>query len=38
MGKYVVKRNEKGIRFQLRAANGEIIGLSEQYNDRLACR
>lgn len=38
MGKFVVKSNDKGFRFQLRAGNGEIIGVSETYTSEAACR
>ena len=31
MGKFVMKTNEKGSRFVLKAGNGEIIGVSETY-------
>ena len=38
MGKYALKVNEKGARFNLVAANGEIIGVSEQYTSESAAR
>lgn len=31
MGKYVLKLNEKGASFNLKAGNGEVIGVSEHY-------
>jgi uncharacterized protein YegP (UPF0339 family) len=38
MGKYVVKKNEKGgFTFNLKAGNGEIILSSEVYNSKAAC-
>ena len=38
MGKFVMKTNEKGSRFVLKAGNGEIIGVSETYSSESACR
>ena len=38
MGKFVMKTNEKGSRFVLKAGNGEIIGVSETYNSESACK
>ena len=38
MGKFVMKTNEKGSRFVLKAGNGEIIGISETYSNESACK
>ena len=38
MGKFVMKTNEKGSRFVLKAGNGEIIGISETYSSETACK
>ena len=38
MGKFVMKTNEKGSRFVLKAGNGEIIGVSETYTTESACK
>ncbi len=38
MGKYVLKVNEKGARFNLVAGNGEVIGVSEQYTSESAAK
>ena len=38
MGKFLMKTNEKGSRFVLKAGNGEIIGVSETYNSESACK
>ena len=37
MGKFVMKTNEKGSRFVLKAGNGEVIGVSETYSSESAC-
>lgn len=37
MGKYVVKKTNTGIRFDLKAGNGEIIANSEVYASKSAC-
>lgn len=37
MGKYVVKVNEKGASFNLKARNGQVIGVSEHYTTEKAC-
>lgn len=37
MGKYVVKEGKGGFRFNLKAANGEIIATSESYKSEKAC-
>lgn len=38
MGKFVIKRTSSGVRFNLKAGNGEIIATSETYNSDAACR
>lgn len=38
MGKYVIKQAKTGPMFNLKAANGEIIGTSEIYSSADACR
>ena len=37
MGKYVVKETKTGIKFDLKAGNGEIIANSEVYTTKSAC-
>ena len=37
MGKFAVKTVKSGIKFNLKAGNGEIIATSEVYNSRSAC-
>lgn len=37
MGKYEVKRGKSGFRFNLLAANGQIIGSSEVYTTKASC-
>ena len=37
MGKFAVKKTKTGIKFNLKATNGEIIASSEVYNSRSAC-
>lgn len=38
MGKYVIKSTGTGIKFDLKAANGEIIATSEVYTTKSACQ
>ncbi len=38
MGKYVVKETKTGIKFDLKASNGEVIATSEVYTTEKACR
>ena len=38
MGKYVVKKTKTGIKFDLKAGNGEIIANSEVYTTKAACK
>ncbi len=37
MGKYIVKKTATGIKFDLKATNGEIIATSEVYTTKSAC-
>ncbi len=37
MGKFVVKTTATGIKFDLKAGNGEVIATSEVYNSEAAC-
>ena len=37
MGKFAVKTVKTGIKFNLKAGNGEIIATSEVYNSKSAC-
>ena len=37
MGKFVVKETATGIKFDLKAANGEVIATSEVYTTEAAC-
>ncbi len=37
MGKFVVKKTATGIKFDLKAGNGEIIATSEVYTTEAAC-
>ena len=37
MGKYVVKTTKTGVKFDLKASNGEIIANSEVYSSKSAC-
>ena len=38
MGKFVIKQTKTGIKFNLKAGNGEIIATSEVYNSEASCR
>lgn len=38
MGKYVVKQTKTGVKFDLKATNGQTIATSEVYNSNGACR
>ena len=38
MGKFVIKSTKSGIKFDLKATNGEIIATSEVYTTEAACR
>ena len=37
MGKFIIRTTNTGVKFDLRAANGEIIATSEIYASRDAC-
>ena len=37
MGKFVVKQTKTGVKFDLKATNGEIIASSEVYTTERAC-
>ena len=38
MGKFVIKEVKTGIKFDLKAGNGEVIATSEVYTTEAACR
>ena len=38
MGRFVVKRVKTGLKFDLKAANGEVIATSEVYKTPAACK
>ena len=38
MGKYVIRQTATGVKFDLRAANGEVIATSEVYTNPDSCR
>ena len=38
MGKYVIKTTKAGVKFDLKANNGEVIATSEVYTTEAACR
>ena len=38
MGKFVIRKTATGIKFDLKAVNGEVIATSEVYNSEEACR
>jgi uncharacterized protein YegP (UPF0339 family) len=38
MGKFVIKYTNTGIKFDLKAGNGEVIATSEVYTTEAACR
>ena len=38
MGKFAIKRVKTGIKFNLKAGNGEIIATSEVYSSESACK
>jgi len=38
MGKFVIKETATGVKFSLKAGNGEIIATSEVYTTEAACR
>ena len=38
MGKFVIKQTNTGIKFDLKATNGEVIATSEVYESEASCR
>ncbi|MBE6927007.1 MAG: DUF1508 domain-containing protein [Ruminococcaceae bacterium] len=38
MGKFVIRKTNTGIKFDLKATNGEVIATSEIYESEAACR
>eukprot|EP00828_Plagiopyla_frontata_P047848 TRINITY_DN8973_c0_g1_i1.p1 TRINITY_DN8973_c0_g1~~TRINITY_DN8973_c0_g1_i1.p1 ORF type:complete len:154 (+),score=29.04 TRINITY_DN8973_c0_g1_i1:179-640(+) len=38
MGKFVIKETKTGIKFDLKAGNGEVIGTSEVYKSLASCK
>lgn len=38
MGKFVIKEVPSGVKFDLKASNGEVIATSEVYNTEAACK
>lgn len=38
MGKFVIRATETGVKFDLKAGNGEVIATSEVYSSEAACR
>ena len=38
MGKFVIKQTNTGIKFDLKAGNGEVIATSEVYSSEAACQ
>lgn len=38
MGKFVIRKTKTGIKFDLKAGNGEVIATSEVYSSQSACR
>ncbi len=38
MGKFVIRTTATGVKFDLKAGNGEVIATSEVYNSEDACR
>ena len=38
MGKYIIKETKTGVKFDLAAANGQVIGCSEIYSSKVACK
>ncbi len=37
MGKYIVKKTSTGVKFDLKATNGQVIATSEVYTTKSAC-
>lgn len=38
MGKFVIKKTNTGVKFDLKATNGQVIATSEVYNSMDACK
>lgn len=38
MGKFVIKKTNTGVKFDLKATNGQVIATSEVYNSDAACK
>ena len=38
MGKFVIRNTKTGVKFDLKAGNGEVIATSEVYTTEEACR
>ncbi len=38
MGKFVIRETKTGVKFDLKAGNGEVIGTSEVYSSITACK
>lgn len=38
MGKFVIKKTNTGVKFDLKATNGQVIATSEVYSTDLACK
>ncbi len=38
MGKFVIKKTGTGVKFDLKAGNGEVIATSEVYSSNSACK
>lgn len=38
MGKFVIKKTNTGVKFDLKAGNGEVIATSEVYSSDAACK
>lgn len=38
MGKFVIRKTNTGVKFDLKASNGEVIATSEVYSSEDACR
>lgn len=38
MGKFVVKKTNTGVKFDLKAGNGEVVATSEVYNSDATCQ
>jgi len=38
MGKFIIKKTATGVKFDLKATNGEVIATSEVYSSEASCR